>query len=256
MAKEKIEEPNKRNKETNIFVIGIIALIIVGVVSAFIVLGQSYFTGNTIADTNNYDTSNNNQEEKVDTIKIVNPIQKCREQQVPYQETETYTETVQYTDRECEQETLPYKVENEGWITSACEDYNKVCYEEGFFGCKDEETFCVKKTLKYKADLTNLDLKEAGYFSIDFKFYKNGNELYNTISVNHLVYPQSSDNFLAVLVVNGDSPNGDANANWGATYIVPNSNLPKKIVCRDVLKYREEPRTKTTTKYRTETICD
>ena len=166
------------------------------------------------------------------TGQVVGP--KCRDVQVPYEaqegymKTEYYTETVPYTDRECENKFLIYKK-----VTGNCEDR-----KSGLFGLGDQPA-------KYSCTITNLD-NEGGTFSMKIGFNVGSQKLENTQS--KYVYPQSSETF-----------NYQVDASIDSCYCA--EQVPTKQVCRDVIKYKDVQKErqvtayKPVTKYRTEQRC-
>jgi len=190
-------------------VIILIVVIVIGAI-AFFAYKNTNVTGNVLANFEN-----------------------CREEQVAYEEqeeymkTEYYMETVPYTDRECEDKSLVYKV-----VKGECKNQY-----DGWF----ENT-----PASYSCTITNLD-SEAGTFSMRIGFNVQGQQLDETQS--KLIYPQSSETF----TVTRDSKIDNC-------YCV--ETVPTKKVCRDVTKYRDEQRERQVTayrpvtKYKAEKICD
>lgn len=160
---------------------------------------------------------------------------KCRDIQVAYEaqeeymKTEYYTETVPYTDRECESKRLVYKKE-----TGTCQDR-----QSGLFGLGDQPA-------KYSCTITNLD-NEGGTFSMRIGFNVGNQQLETTQS--KYIYPQSSATF-----------SYEVDATIDSCYC--SEQVPTKQVCRDVIKYREIQKQrqvtayKPVTKYRTEQRCN
>lgn len=182
--------------------------------------------------------------------------QNCRNVEVPYEEEETYYESVPYTDRECESEYLTYSATNDRWLDSGCNDYDNICHEYNFFGfCIDEETFCVDRTLSYAVDMNNLDDK-GGTFSAEIGFRKSqGGSVFDSEIVDEYLYAQTTETFEYTKRITSDSPSGDANyEGWYGYYQI--KSIPTKQVCRDVIKYKDVERTRIVTKYKTERQCD
>jgi hypothetical protein len=185
---------------------------------------------------------------------VFNSDSKCRNVSVPYEiqeeylKMEYYTETVPYVDTVCEDINLPYSITNKKWVSSSCLNENYVCYEDGFFGCKDGETFCVERLLVYSADINNLDLEESGVWKTSTNFYIGG-ELHETVPSSVNIYPQTTKTITIDITLTGDSPSGIANkAGRSAGFSV--TSIPIKKICEDVTKYKEVERTKEVTAYR------
>lgn len=149
--------------------------------------------------------------------------QSCRDVQVPYDYLEEYQETVPYTDRVCEQQTLVYKKD-----TGSCQQ-------------RRDNFFSADEPAKYDCTITNLD-SEAGTFSIRIGFNVNGQQLEETQS--RYIYPQSSEKFVF-----------ERDAKVDACYCYE-TDIPTKQICRDVTQYREVTKTRTVTRYRIEQNCD
>lgn len=172
------------------------------------------------------------------TGNVVAPQQpKCRDVNVPYEaqeeymKTEYYTETVPYTDEECEDKQLIYKMEK-----GSCQDR-----QSGLFGLGD-------KPAKYSCEITNLD-SEGGTFSVTIGFITEDNQELEK-SLNKYIYPQSTETF-----------SYEVDAGINRCYCSEKS-IPTKQICRDVIKYREVQRERQVTayrpvtKYKTEQKCD
>ncbi|MCK9568035.1 hypothetical protein M0R72_03715 [Candidatus Pacearchaeota archaeon] len=196
-----------KNKNNNLL-IGI--LIIVGLVFCSLLLINLVPTGNIIDGTSN----KNSQETYTET---------CKEVQVPYDYIEEYSETVPYTEEECESQELVYKKE-----TGTC-----LQRKDNFFS-EDEPA-------KYDCTITNLD-DEAGVFSITIGFNVGNERLEET--QNKYIYPQSSETFIV-----------EKDATIDSCYCYENS-IPSKQVCKDVTKYKEVIKTRTVTRYKTEEQCE
>src|SRR3989344_7191232 len=169
--------------------------------------GNNQATGQTIKDT------------------ATSTQQKCKNIEVPYEEqeeylkTEYYTESVPYTDRECEAKPLVYKKEME-----LCQ--NRI---SGIFGVGDQKA-------KTSCKITNLDI-ESGIFSVRIGFnVVGGNQTLETTQ-NRFIYPQSSEIF-----------NYEVDAKINSCYCF--EQAPTKQVFRDVTKYKEVPRERQFTAYR------
>jgi len=219
---------------------GTLGALIIAVVILAIILGIFYFA-NSSSITGN-------------TVKLGNPIKNCRNVQMPYQETETYTETVQYTDKECEQKNLAYNIQNTKFDYETCNQEEEVCINYILGICSSKKTFCVSKTIVCSLDLSNLDNEEGGYWTVEHTFiFSDGSK--KQTSKNVYLYPSTSENIQNKLILRSEGEEGEANKDaTSCNYAL--TSIPSKNVCRDVLKYKEEPRTKTITKYRTEEICN
>ncbi|MFH1433070.1 MAG: hypothetical protein ABIG84_07695 [archaeon] len=148
---------------------------------------------------------------------------KCEDVKVSYEEqeeylkTEYYTETVPYTDTECENKPLVYKKEK-----GSCQQR-----QSGLLGFGDQPA-------EYSCTITNLD-SEGGTFSMRIGFNVGSQQLDTTES--RYIYPQSSETF---------SYRYDTKMN-GCFCI---ENVPTKQVCRDVIKYKEVQKERQVTAYR------
>lgn len=164
------------------------------------------------------------------TSKFVTP--NC--QQVPYEEQEEYmkmeyyTESVPYTDQECENKNFVYKKS-----FGECKDR-----QSGLFGLGDQPA-------KFSCTLTNLD-NEGGTFSVKIGFDIGDQEITETQS--RYIYPQSSATF---------SYERDLSIN---SCICLEQEIPSKQICRDVIRYNEVQRERQVTAYRPVTkyrqVCD
>ena len=166
---------------------------------------------------------------------VVAPTKNCKDVQVPYEvqeeyiKTEYYTETVPYTDEECENEYLTYKLER----GSCVQRVDRLLGED--------------KSAKYDCTITNLD-NERGLFTIRIGFNIEGQQLEET--QEGYIYPQSSKTFYI-----------ERDALIDGCYCSEQS-IPTKRICKEVTKYKEVQREKQTTayrpvtKYKTEQKCD
>lgn len=147
----------------------------------------------------------------------------CHDVSVPYQEIESYTETIPYTDQECEAKPLVYKIEG-----GLCNNKNN-----GFLGFG-------RSNAQYSCTITNLD-DVGGVFYVNIGFNVQGQPLSEDQS--RFLYPQSSQTF---------SIERDADVQ----NCFCKEQAPTKQVCRDVIKYKDVQKTRTITKYKTESQCD
>ena len=234
------------DKYMYMIIMGLIAIIVIGAISYF-----TFYPDN--------DTTEDTIESSIGGSSCKN-IQVAYEEQEEYIKTEYYTETVPYTEEECEDIDLAYSVTNEKWVTSSCLDYDKKC-DSSFLGIATDCTdFCVKRTLTYSANVRNLEPKEKGIwgsdtsFSIDNKFYKKKTS-------RTQIYPQTIETVVQSITLISDSPTGVANKG-GRRAGFSISEIPTKRVCKDVTKYKEVQREKKVTayrpitKYRNKKVCD
>lgn len=197
-------KPIQKKKDISVGkLILVIVLIIFGAFVVFSFLSNSY---------NSSDGSLSSSESKI----------VCRDAQVPYDYQEEYTETVPYTDQECESRELVYKKD-----TGSCIQ-------------RDDNFFADDVPAKYSCTITNLDT-EAGTFSMKIGFNVNGEQLFET--QQKYIYPQSSESF---------SVSRDASI---SSCFCSETSIPTKQVCRDVIKYKDVAKYRTITKYKTEQQC-
>lgn len=148
----------------------------------------------------------------------------CRQVQVPYEDTETYTETVPYQDTEV---------------------YNTYLNLEKVNAVKQQKIEFSSKGVYEQANVTikNLDT-EGGWVTVNF----NWKNLTNTWkdSVRHYISPDETVDFISEF----DIKSGEDNT---FTYNYKSDPIQKT---RIVTKYKEVENTRTVTKYRTEEQCD
>ena len=108
----------------------------------------------------------------------------CEDVKVPYEEqeeylkTEYYTETVPYTDQECETQKLIYSIEDFKIKYPICNKQEEVCHQSyPLLGCTDKTVYCVDRTVTCTLELNNHD-DENGQWKIQFNYMK-----YNTQAV-------------------------------------------------------------------------
>jgi hypothetical protein len=197
----------------------------------------------------------------------VNSEPKCKDVQIPYEsqeeymKTEYYTESVPYTDTECENKNIAYSIDNFRIVANNCNKEQDVCNKYFLGICSDKTTFCVDRTISCSLELRNLDSEERGVFTVRFNFYEVGtsNAVKNEDASN-LVYAQTTNTLTGVARITSEGIKGDANKQLSCSYAVP--NIPTKQVCKDVIKYKDVQRErqvtayKPVTKYRTEQKCD
>jgi len=195
----------------------------------------------------------------------------CRDVEVPYEEqeeymkTEYYTETVPYTDRECESKQLVYRSTEDQLNTDVvCIEDHKVCKEshKNFWGnivCDREETVCDTYRETASFSITNLD-SENGWWHFEWRSTCRSNQ------------PLCTSNSFETLTNYGISlqPTETKTDTYSITYDAKGqkylyayfTSIPTKQVCRDVTKYKEVQRERQVTayrpvtKYKTEQKCD
>jgi hypothetical protein len=193
-----------------------------------------------------------------------NVVNNCRDVQVPYEtqeeyaKTEYYTETVPYTDRECEQKTLVYSITDFTLGASVCNEQEEVCHQSyPILGCVDKTLYCVDRTVSCYLKINNLD-DERGSWTIKFDFMKSGSSSVEaTDTSSNWLYPHSSGTI-------GGSGKITTKELLDTAYTCRYSvtNEPTKEICRDVIKYKDVQKErqvtayKPVTKYRTEQKCD
>jgi len=192
---------------------------------------------------------------------------KCRNVQVPYEsqeeyiKTEYYTESVPYTDTECENKNIAYSIDNFRLVANNCNKEQDVCNKYFLGICSDKTTFCVDRTISCSLELRNLDSEERGAWTVRFNFYEVGtNNILKSSDPSNLVYAQTTNSFTGSARIISEGVDGDANKQLSCTYYV--QNIPTKQVCKDVIRYKEVQRERQVTayrpvtKYRTEQKCD
>lgn len=203
-------EPEKKH---NNFLYAVIMVLVVFVI-VLLFLFANRPTGNTV---------NLGQENQEDNVQTQQQAQiSCKDVQVPYDYLEEYQETVPYTDRECENQNLVYKVERGSCTT------------------RKSHIFSADDPAEYSCTITNLDT-EGGTFSMNIGFNIQGQQLKETQS--KYIYPQSSETFSIQRDASVDS-------------CFCSEIIPTKQVCRDVTRYQEVTKTRTVTRYRTEQKCE
>ncbi len=192
---------------------------------------------------------------------------KCRNVQVPYEsqeeymKTEYYTESVPYTDTECENKNIAYSINNFRLVANNCNKEQDVCNKYFLGICSDKTTFCVDRTISCSLELRNLDSEERGVWTVHFNFYEVGtSKSIDSDDSSNLVYAQTTNTIMGVARIISSGVEGNANKQLSCSYTV--SNIPTKQVCKDVIKYREVQRERQVTayrpvtKYKTEQKCD
>ncbi|MFA5797345.1 MAG: hypothetical protein WC916_04895 [Candidatus Woesearchaeota archaeon] len=185
-------------------------------------------------------------------------VQTSYESQEEYAKTEYYTETVPYTDQECEQKTLVYSVTNFIVESSVCNTQEEVCHKSyPVIGCTDKTVYCVDRDVICTLSLNNLDT-ERGSWTYTFSFFKlETNRVLTTATVSDWLYPQTSRTIRATgKITSKDEINTRYSCSYAATY------EPTKQICRDVIKYKDVQKERQVTayrpvtKYKTEQKCE
>ncbi|MCK4551262.1 MAG: hypothetical protein KAT91_04865, partial [Candidatus Aenigmarchaeota archaeon] len=161
---------------------------------------------------------------------------KCEEIQVPYEtqeeylKTEYYTETVPYTDIECQTKNLVYSITNFVMTSSKCNKQEEVCHKSyPVLGCVDKTVYCVDRTVSCSITINNMD-DERGSWTIDFTFFKVGsNSVEKTDSVSEWLYPKTTETVFGAGRIKTKEL---LETTYTCRYSV--SNEPTKQVCRDV----------------------
>lgn len=199
------------------------------------------------------------------------PEKNCREIEIPYEaqeeylKTEYYTETVPYTDTECETKELSFRSSDDNPLRDVtCIDSHEECKEShttifGNVKCDRYETICDKYREGVSFDITNLD-SEKGLWRFEWRNSCRNNQLlcniqdYKSLGVyGDYIDPTETKTFSYQIEYDAK----------GQEYLFPYLlDIPKKQICRDVIKYREVQKSRQVTayhpvtKYRTEEVCD
>lgn len=185
---------------------------------------------------------------------IVSQQPNCREVQEPYDVTETYTETVPYTDSECTSRLYDGKggyISDDGtWKGDLA-----ISYSLWMQSCTrvNDPTSCSEVPATgtvHKYYITNYESK-TGIFELQVNFWDDKNNYIESFSYyNHTVGPgETVYGWLSYDVIWRNKPGK-------ATYFNAQINQPIWKECRDVTKYKDVQRTRTITQYRTVTKCD
>ncbi|HRZ85639.1 MAG TPA: hypothetical protein P5277_02555 [Candidatus Paceibacterota bacterium] len=281
------EIPKKESNLPIYLVVGIIALVLVGLFIAFV-------TPNVIGN-------------------VVKSFQNCEDVQVAYNETEYYTEPESYSDKDCTNVNMIFKstlVKNQkecmqeecatynqvcadynqecatytqqcADYDDECESYNQVCVEKNFWGnCVKYQSVCAsykEVCVSYKpvcSDYKNVcnSYKSVcgAYKCIKYKFtcgLKVDNQEKQALILNIGLYKQDFDSKTSILI--NTQNNWVVNSldsrqlNWEFTALPTENvgcsynflNSPTMQVCRDVVKSRDVQKTRIITRYRTEQKC-
>ncbi len=196
---------------------------------------------------------------------ISSSVPQCKDVKVPYEsqeeylKTEYYTETVPYTDQECEAKKLVYSVTNFMNIPSVCNKQEEVCHKSyPILGCTDKTVYCVDRSVYCSLNLNNLD-DERGTWSFKFDFFKRGSNSVDATgkNTNKWLYPHTSETIYGIGRITKKEL---LTTTYTCRYYV--TNEPTKQICRDVIKYRDIKKERQVTayrpvtKYRTEKKCN
>lgn len=178
----------------------------------------------------------------------------CRMVQVPKEVTETYMETVQYTEHVCEFKELSFKDSRDNMVIQRdCIADHEECIKYVVGICTSKKTVCDEYRLYCEYEITNLD-SERGIWSVSWTHNCELPSCKVISSINYMpegysqmIDPTESRRVLSYL--NYDSEE--------YPYCSPRiTYIPTKEVCRDELRYKEIPKTRTTTRYIEEEVCD
>jgi len=241
--KELDDKPKEKANKGNFWLfVGLIA--VVGIIVIILISSGKIMTGNVVAEGNNLENSQ--------------AKGNCREVQVPYEDIETYTESMPFTDEECENTPLKYLVEWENGQTTCineiCDQHESVCVDKNFWGnCVQFEercthNACTKYSRECVVNVNNID-NEGGSWAIDGYSWNNElNQKGDFIGkFDAWVNPTRSNTVRWSFTYNA----GESRSCW---YQV--AEVPTKTVCDNVINYRDVEKTRTVVKYKTETQCD
>lgn len=193
----------------------------------------------------------------------------CREEQVHYEEqeeylkTEYYTETVPYSDEDCEIEELSSR-SSDTVRDVVCIDSHEECQEShtNFWGnevCDRMETICDEYREDGSVEIENLD-DEAGYWYYEWRRLCRSNQPLCTREDYEVVYSSVSYIEPTEIETITSSITYDANGQEYLLFLI--TDTPIKTNCKTITKYKDVERERQVTayrpvtKYRTETICD
>lgn len=244
MAKVKELDKPVKSAKTNKLIIPIISVIAVVFIlalisnsntSGFVSSGQSSPTAQAVVQPN------------------------CRDVQVPYETTETYTDTEPYTAQECSQVSIKFIVENyvmasECLESNTCGHYTEVCTERNWLGnCvkysqQCDSWLCSRMNMGCDYTIKNID-DTGGVWSYIMKLTDlDTNAEFNMGTKSLYIQPTLSGTLSWRYSTN--------QVNDRFVCSITNSDPPEKTECHDVIKYRDVTKTRTVTKVRTETVCD
>lgn len=207
----------------------------------------------------------------------------CNNIQVPYETQETYTDSEPYTDKECNNEKLKYVI---NWGTGKntclqeectqyeqkcseygleCSSYTQVCVDKNFWGncvkfeeqcsnykqvCEKKVTNCIKnKCVKYKRTceliIKNID-DTSGTWMADTYWVDENKEEHKVGKKSLFVQPTEAKSLLWDYIY---SVGSTTNCKYKSVIV------PTKLVCKNVIKYRDVTKYRTVTKYKQEEVC-
>tara|TARA_Y100000310_G_C20586634_1_gene765759 strand:- start:539 stop:1153 length:615 start_codon:yes stop_codon:yes gene_type:complete len=201
---------NKKGQEVMIAFVGAIVIIIAIIGIWF------FFNGGITGQAVNLNSGEGN------SLKLINPIQKCRDVQVPYEVTETYSDQEPYQGFKDSIVDLKYSHFGEG----------RASYSELF-------------NVRYKGIVTvkNVD-SETGYFTVEMKF-KTLDGIVMKSTGGYVQSGESREFNIYYDIDVGEDVDFSYNVNPGT-----------KTITSPVTKYRTVTKTRTVTKYKTEEVCD
>jgi hypothetical protein len=255
MKKNKKQNTEKKQAK-KVMKLNIWFWIIFSVVAAIIIFSLIFFKSN-VSISNSDNELNTLSSKKANCVSVQTPY----EVQEEYIKTEYYTESVPYTDTECEDKNIAYSIDNFRIVAYNCNEEQDICTKYILGICSSKTTFCVDKTVSCSLDLRNLDNEERGTFTVKFSFIDQNSK--NTIKTQNsakLVYAQSTEDITGTGRIISEGVDGDANKQISCAY--EPIDLPTKQVCKDIINYKDVQRERQVTayrpitKYRTEQKCD
>ena len=223
MEEEKETKTSKQDWKTPLIVIGsIVGLFLI--IGAIDLISNSGVTGNVVDE--------GSQDSPTDSGPVFK--KNCRQEQIPYEETETYYETVPYTDQECNTRNLEYYTEE--WRTS------ESCTDTNFWGT------CIEKKVDCIYGLKNID-KEGGIWSINMK-------LKNLDLMSEVNLGKQSQSIPQSVTKTFTWSYNTNRVDDSFTCEIISFDNPTIEECENVVRYKDVPRTRTVTKYKTEEVCD
>jgi len=282
---------NKKKGLSGVAIFFIVWGIVILAIILFFTLRNSGFTGNAINVQNNPDTNqktcqdtcsytgnicqgndiysceeNNGCKKEIfvgscsDTQKCVNGkcVQNCHDVQVPYQDTETYTDSEPYTTQKCSNTNAVYKINTYDMVQSCqdqeCANYNQVCSNYNWLGnCVSytngdcSKYNCVKYNIRNKITIDNKE-KQDLTFNIQLNKYNQDTKQLTPISTQNVVVPA-----LDSKEVDWDFVQMPSELSYGTYNLL---KTPQIQVCNDVIAYHDIQKTRPVTKYRTEQQCN
>ncbi len=224
MAKEKEEtEISEQDWKTPVIVIAVI--VGVALIIGAVIFSNSNLTGNVVNE------GSQDSQASGDSIFKKN----CRQEQVPYEEQETYYETMPYTDQEC----------NTRYLEDYAEEFstNEACTDWSFWG-----TTCLEKIVYCTYKLKNIDTT-SGTWTIGMK-------LKNLDLMSEVNLGEKSQNIPQSVTKTFEWTYSTNRGEDSFTCEITNYKRPTTQECQSVTKYKDVARTRTVTKYKTEEVCD